>query len=90
MTIWPTRSWSERVAKVLSTQRRCLKLSGSLGPGDLGDVRTWPELIDGVGGATALHAAVAAAIETARAARMCRVVMLEDTSREIQTGFGCV
>jgi hypothetical protein len=31
MTIWATRSWSESVASVLSTQRRWAALSGSLG-----------------------------------------------------------
>jgi hypothetical protein len=34
MTIWATRSWSESVARVLSTQRRCAELSGSLGERD--------------------------------------------------------
>jgi hypothetical protein len=76
MTIWATRSWSESVARVLSTQWRCAPLSGSLGergPGGV-EIAGGP---DEVAGAIAPHPVVATV--SASAAHTERGVMLEYT-----------
>src|SRR5512144_1933306 len=64
MTSWATRSWSESVASVLSTQRRCAALSGSLGErGPVGvEIAGGP---DEVAGAIAPHPVVAMMIASA-------------------------
>jgi hypothetical protein len=78
MTIWPMRSWRVSVASVLSTQRRCAELSCSPGANVFGDLRGWSDWMDG--GATTLHAAVAAAMVSAKIVQIGGAVMLEYTS----------
>jgi hypothetical protein len=76
MTIWATRSRSESVPSVLSTQRRCVELRGSLGERFAGGVEIAGRP-DEVAGVIALHPAVAAM--SAKTMGNERGVMLEYT-----------
>jgi hypothetical protein len=82
MTIWATRSRSESVPSVLSTQWRCVELRGSLGeraPGGV-EIAGGP---DEVAGVIALHPVVAAI--SAKATEIERGVMLEYTTAQGRT-----
>jgi hypothetical protein len=75
MTIWATRSRSERVLSVLSTQWRCVEVRGSVGARAPGGVEI-AGAPDEVAGVIALHPVAAT---SAKAMGNERGVMLEYT-----------